>query len=61
MSSLGLPEEVDDELRGETESNDSDWIGEASTDDNELFSGVWSCEIKIMIHSTILHNVHDFE
>ena len=39
---LGLLEEVDDELRGETESSDSDWVDEASTDDSELFSGVWS-------------------
>lgn len=41
MSSLGLLEEVGDELWGETEST-ANWLGEASTDDSELFSGVWS-------------------
>ena len=46
MSSLGLLEEVDDELRGETEIDDSDWVGEASTDDSELFSRVWSLNDK---------------
>lgn len=42
MSSPGLPAEVDDELCGETESDDSEWDGKASRDDCELFSGVWS-------------------
>jgi hypothetical protein len=42
VSSPGLLEELEDELWGETESDGSDWVGEASTDDSELFSGVWS-------------------
>lgn len=46
MSSPGLLEEVDNELRGETERNDIDWVGEASTDDSELFSGAWSLNYK---------------
>lgn len=40
MLSLGLEEEADDELWGETENDDSNWVGKGSTDDTELFSGV---------------------
>lgn len=46
MSSPGLLEELDDELWGETESDGRDWVGEASTDDSELLSGVWSLNDK---------------
>lgn len=60
---LGLLEEVDGELRGESVSNDSNWVGEVSTDDSELFSGVWSLndthtKKDYDSHSSILHNVH---
>ncbi len=61
MSSPGLLEELDDELWGETESDGSNWVGEASTDDSELFSGVWSLngkKNKIDSHCKIFHNVH---
>lgn len=57
VSHPGLLEEVDDRLWGESESNDSDWVDEASTDDSELFSGVWSLNYKtntIMIHTVCL-------
>ena len=61
-SGLGLLEEVDDELRGETESNDSDWVGEASTDDSELFSGVWSLnETHTVQYYTKSTSAFDFE
>lgn len=46
VSSPGLLEELDDELWGETERDGSNWVGVASTDDSELFSGVWSLNDK---------------
>lgn len=67
MSSPGLLEELDDELWGETESDGSDWVGEASTDDSELFSGVWSLNGKKirLIHTvkyfTMSMSAFDFE
>ncbi len=67
MSSPGLLEELDDELWGETESDGSDWVGEAFTDDSELFSGVWSLngKKKLLIHTvkyfTMSMSAVDFE
>ncbi len=58
MSSPGLLEELDDELWGETESDGSDWVGEASTDDSELFSGVWSLNGKKKLR--LIHTVKYF-
>lgn len=60
MSRAGLLVEVDDELWGETESDDSNWVGKASTEDGELLSGVWSIRTRkyYHLHQTLLHNVH---
>ena len=41
--------EVDDELPGETERYDSNWVDEAASDDGELFSGVWSVNYQKII------------
>lgn len=66
MSSPRLLEELDDELWGETESDGSDWVGEASKDDSEVFSGVWSLNDKTirLIHTvkfTMNLSAFDFE